>query len=65
SLEGPSRGGVAAKAQAAAQDVASRFRKSAHMQAARASASAAGDSVRETVERTFGAVKSLRFMQRD
>lgn len=51
--------GAAAKASAAAQDMASRFRFNQNMQAARASAA-------ETMGRTIGAMKNIRFsMQRD
>lgn len=46
-----------------AAELASRFRMNA--MGAKASAAAAGDSMRETMGRTLGAMKSLRFMQRD
>ncbi|KAK2077673.1 hypothetical protein QBZ16_004519 [Prototheca wickerhamii] len=48
-----------------AQDMAARFRSNPNVQAARASAAAASDSMRETVGRTLGAMKNLRFMQRE
>lgn len=50
-----------AKASSAAQDMAARFRLNPNVQAARASAVAASDSMRETMGRTLGAMKSLRF----
>ena len=51
---------VPSKASVSAQDVAARLRQNANMQAVRAT-----DSMRETTGRMFGAMKSLRFMQRD
>jgi len=50
--------GAAAKASAAAQDMASRIKLNAN----RLSAAAASDSMRETMGRTLGAMKSFRFM---
>lgn len=57
----PATTAAAAKASAAAQDMASRFKMSANVQAARASATAASESVRETMKHTLGAMKGLRF----
>jgi hypothetical protein len=55
---------AAAKASAAAQDVASRLGKlNPNLTAAKASAAAAGESMRETMRGLKS--KSLRFMQRD
>ncbi len=55
---------AAAKASAAAQDVASRLGKlNPNLTAATASAAAAGESMRETMRGLKS--KSLRFMQRD
>ena len=51
--------GAAAKASAAAQDMASRLRLNANVQAARLSAAAASGSMRQTMGRTLGAVKSF------
>lgn len=51
---------VPTKASTSAQDVAARLRQNANMQALKAT-----DSMRETTGRMLGAMKSLRFMQRD
>ncbi|WPT15325.1 Vacuolar protein sorting-associated protein 53 A [Picochlorum sp. SENEW3] len=53
--------GAAAKASAAAQDMASHISRIRSTANARFSAVAASDSMRETMGRTLGAMKSLRF----
>ncbi|KAL6779641.1 VPS53 [Auxenochlorella protothecoides x Auxenochlorella symbiontica] len=58
------RGGGATPGRTA-QEMAARFKLNPNVQAARASAAAASDSMRETMGRTLGAMKSLRFMQRE
>jgi hypothetical protein len=59
-FRGPAASRVASKASASAQDMAAKLRQNANLQAARAT-----DSMRETTGRMLGAMKSLRFMQRD
>lgn len=57
---------VGAKASAAAQDVAARLAKSTNLNAAKASAAAAGESMRDSMTTAMRAMKgkSLRFLQR-
>ncbi|GAB4819166.1 hypothetical protein N2152v2_006212 [Parachlorella kessleri] len=66
SLPGRSQGasvGAGRSSGNTASELASRLRMNANV--AKASAAAAGDSMRETMGRTIGAMKSLRFMQRE
>ena len=60
SFRGAGASRVASKASVSAQDMAARLRQNANLQALRAT-----EGMRETTGRMLGAMKSLRFMQRD